>query len=135
MKGNSARLRARRMRLEMTISLCGPEPRSHSPHRLAISSSLCELINAWPLGRSLAFPLRWTFLLFQVADLIAKLSRLLVVLFLFGLVHLAPQANQLSVVIGAAFMSARPLASVLRLAVDVGDQRRQLLFEIHIVVL
>src|SRR3954470_16778693 len=125
MKGNSARLRASRMRLEMTISLCGPEPRSHSPHRLAISSSLCELMLTWPLGRSLAFALRWPLFLFQLADLIANFGRLLVMLLLLGLVHLAPQANQFGVVVRASFMSAWPLAAVLRLAMNVGNQRRQ----------
>ncbi len=34
MKGKSARFRARRMRLLMTMSASGPVPRSHSPLRL-----------------------------------------------------------------------------------------------------
>ena len=40
MKGKSARLRARRMRLLMTMSDSGPEPRSHSP---LVFASSCRL--------------------------------------------------------------------------------------------
>src|SRR3954454_3439314 len=40
MNGKSARLRARRMRLLMTMSDSGPEPRSHSPLVWAISCKL-----------------------------------------------------------------------------------------------
>src|SRR5262245_36346577 len=141
MKGNSARLRAKRMRLEMTISLCGPEPRSHSPQRLAmsssflaISSSFLLLIVAWPLSRSLALALRRAFFLFQLTNLIANLGSPFVVFLLLGVVHLAAEANQLGVLIGATAGTPGMLADVVRLAVDIGDQRRQLALEIDIVV-
>src|SRR5436190_2902095 len=126
MNGNAARLRANRMRLEMTISLCGPEPRSHSPQRMARSSSLFMVMATWPLGRSLAFALSVALLrrtLFQLANLVANLGGPFIVLFLLRLVHLSPQADQLGLLVGAAGMAARPLAHVLRLAVNVCDQR------------
>src|SRR5262245_23150595 len=132
MNGNAARLRARRMRLEMTISLCGPEPRSHSPQRLASSSSLLLGMSGWPLGRSLAFA-SCGFLL-QLANLVAQLRGPLVMLFLLRLFHLAAKADQLGLLIGAPLVAARPLADVLRLAVDIGDQWRQLPLEIDVVM-
>src|SRR5262249_10878584 len=102
--------------------------------RLARSSSLCMVMVAWPLGRSLALaPCRPPFL-FQLANLIANLGRPLIVFLLRRLVHFASQANQLRLLIGPSLMPAGPLANVLRLAVNVRDQRRQLALEIDIVV-
>ena len=50
-------------------------------------------------------------------------------LFVLRVVHLAAQANQLALLVGAAFMAARPLADVLRLAMNIRNQRSQLLLE------
>src|SRR5262245_12258000 len=139
MKGKSARLRARRMRLEMTISLCGPVPRSHSGLRLANSSSFTAVFLPTS-GRSLAFATlrflgtQWSLFLLQLANLIAHLRGPLVVFLLLGVVHLAPQPDQLGMLVGAGRLPLRPLAGVLGLAVDISDQRRQLLLEADIIV-
>src|SRR4051794_27857878 len=138
MNGNSARLRARRMRLEMTISLCGPEPRSHSPQRLAKSSNLGMLMDARPLGPSLGFaaPLRFAVgqALFEGQNLVTNFCGPLVFFLLRSFLHFAAEANQLRLLVGAALPAARPLADMLRLAVNVGDQRCQLLLEKNVVV-
>ena len=53
----------------------------------------------------------------RLADLIANLCRLFVVLFLFGLFHFTTQADQLRRLIGWSLLPARPLADMPRLAV------------------
>src|SRR5262245_18689623 len=92
MNGKSARFRASRMRLEMTMSDCGPDPRSHSPQRDASSSRLIvmarlrsEVPGSQCEGRGL-----W---LVEAAEFIPQLGRPLVIFFLDRFFHLAADAD------------------------------------------
>ena len=144
MKGKSARLRARRMRLLMTISDSGPEPRSHSP----LVVSVFEFHGAIPIsgGR------------FAHRLLICRLTRrpgepacAVLSTFRCGGSHRGvwrPARNPRPAT--ASFISRRrrinwvrfslpwpsggPLAHVLQFAVDIEDQRLQLVLKAHVIV-
>ena len=115
MKGNSARLRARRMRLLMTISASGPAPRSHSPLFLARSSS-CTVSSQLRGLRCL-----------DAVDLVPQLGGPLVILGRHGFLHLPPQAESVGCDSRSRAderLGVLPVCSDL--AVDVQDQRLQL---------
>src|SRR4029079_6088885 len=71
---------------------------------------------------------------FEVPNLVANLRRPLVMFLVLRLFHLAAKANQLALLIGATLVSARPLADMLRLAVNICNQGRQLLLEEYVIV-
>src|SRR5262249_8734254 len=100
--GNDARLRARRMRVEMTMSDSGPVPRSHSPQPRV---SCSRFIPAFPFSEEVPQP-----------------GGLLVPCFRDGGLQLPPQFAQLGRSV-AGRMTARHLADVPRGAVNPLQQR------------
>ena len=125
MNGKSARFRARRMRLLMTMSASGPAPRSHSP---LFVGQIVEFHGIrLPAGfTDVRLSIRWIWSRSCDARSYS--------LFVDGFLHLAAQADQLGAFLAAPSGTARALAHVLRLAVDVQDQRFQLLLEADVVV-
>ena len=104
MKGKSARFRARRMRLLMTMSASGPLPRSHSP-----------LVWVSSLSSTAAIPASGPLPVLNAPDLIAEFGGPLVVLALDRFLHFPAEADQLRPLLAARPGAARPLAHVLRL--------------------
>src|SRR3989338_3646731 len=86
--GNLSRLRARRIRLDITMSDTGPTPRSHSLGCL-ISAS-----NASDMSPCLGF-VPGLLLLLQAADLVAQPGRLLELLVVDGLLQLPLEVQEL----------------------------------------
>src|SRR5579864_8750988 len=107
MKGNSARLRASRMRLLMTMSDSGPLALSHSPIVL-VRSLMFTIVRgraacSWdgsPEPSQTAQESRSTSSLIagflDAADFVTDLARSFVFLLSNGLFHLSAQADQLS---------------------------------------
>ena len=123
-KGKSARLRARRMRLEMTMSDSGPVPRSHSP--LVWVRSLSSTVVAFHLKGRAGSSMRRissrssearSYFSSSMASFISRRSRI----------------NWVRCSLPLAALPG-PLAHVLALAVDVEDQRLQLRLEGDVIV-
>src|SRR3954469_24531682 len=92
MNGNSARFLARRIRVLMTISACGPLPRSHSP---------IELVRSFNSTNALV--VADSFLHFvNTLDFVAQFLRPLVIFFFDRFFHFASHTDDFGALLGAA---------------------------------
>ena len=138
MKGKSARFRASRMRLLMTMSDSGPEPRSHSPLVRASSVEFHGLLpgiscQSRPMTRRLArvTASRGSF---NLPNLVAQLRGPLVVL--AGDASFISRRRRINSVWRSVLPGDRSgrLPTCSQLAVDVHDQRFQLLLKADVIV-
>src|SRR6185312_3404762 len=110
------------MRLLITMSDSGPDPRSHSP--LLRASSLICTASRRPVSRRR----------FDLSNLVSKLRSLLVVLALNGFLHFSPQTDQFRLALGIERRAAGALADVGAFAVNVQDQGVEFLLKADVVV-
>src|SRR3954447_20988505 len=115
MKGKSARLRARRMRLEMTMSDSGPEPRSHSP---LVWANSCRFKSEKSIWANLSF-LVFIACLFDRANFVAQFGCLFVFFRGDGFLHFTAEADELRLLFGTAGAELGHLADVTCFAMNV----------------
>src|SRR5262245_35513502 len=114
MKGKSARFRARRMRLLITMSDSGPEPRSHSPLVRANSSSstLIQPFRIAALARADWCQFRPDSFLggpFNAADFVPQLRGPFVIFFLNGRLQVPAESDHLGPLVAVGGHARRVL--------------------------